>query len=437
MTTVDFDFETRSAAGYDLSSGAPQSLRGLGPQNRGIKAVGTYEYARDPSTCVLIAAWSIDGGPVRSWDITRGGRPVELVEAARAGATMRAHNSAFEWSVWNECAVRQWGAAPLRLEQMECTAARCRAWGLPGALGDAAAVLGTGAQKDKNGARLIKLFSTPQRPTKKKPALWIEPADAPGDFALFVEYCANDVRAQQAISARVPPLPETENAAWALNQRVNARGVHVNRRALIACAGIIESTLATLGAEYALLTGGLGPGQVAGSLRWLAGHSVFLDSFDADAVADAMTKVEPGTPVHRVLAIRAATASASVKKVYAMLAQAGAKDDRIRGLYTYHGARTGRETSHGAQAANLPRGGPAVRRCAACGSWSSSVHALCLHCVADMSGKTGEWNPAAMEAAIALLQAGRTADALAIFHEPLALVSGVLRGMFDSGLQGD
>lgn len=430
---VDLDFETRSAAGYDLTSGRPRSLRGLGDQNRGLKAVGAYRYAEHSTTRVLIACWSIDGGPVRTW---RHGEspPTELVDAARDGATIRAHNAGFEWAIWSACAVRQWGAAPLRIDQMECTAARCRAWGLPGALGDAADVLGTDARKDPEGKRLIALFSVPQRPTKKQPKLWVEPEDAPADFDAFARYCADDVRAQQAISARVPALSPAEHAAWQLNQRVNARGVHVNRPVLLACADIIESTLSTLGAEYAALTGGLGPGQVAESLRWLAGRAVFLDSYDADAVEEALGRVAPGSAEHRVLTIRAACASASVKKTYAMLAQA-CGDDHIRGLYTYHGARTGRETSQGAQAANLPKAGPEVRQCGSCGRWAHHEHTACPWCLSADLDVASEWNPDAMELALELLPQGL---ALAVFggHDPLLLVSGVMRGVFDAGSGG-
>jgi hypothetical protein len=54
-----------------------------------------------------------------------------------------------------------------------------------------------------------------------------------------------------------------------------------------------------------------------------------IRSLDADAVADALRRTDLPDDVRRVLEIRAASGSASVKKLYAMENQT-CRDDRAR-----------------------------------------------------------------------------------------------------------
>jgi DNA polymerase len=127
-------------------------------------------------------------------------------------------------------------------------------------------------------------------------------------------------------------------------------------------------------------------------------------------------------------------ASASVKKVYAIKHQTG-PDGRLRDLYTFHGARTGRPTGNGPQPTNLPKHGPNVVKCPACGRWHGAHSLWCMWCFTFTLRAPGgkEWNPDAMEDALAAISF-RSLDYLeSLFGDALKTVAGVLRGRFVAG----
>src|SRR5690606_7842275 len=104
-----------------------------------------------------------------------------------------------------------------------------------------------------------------------------------------------------------------------------------------------------------------------------------IRSLDSDAVADALKRSDLPSDVRRVLEIRAASGSASVKKLYAMENQA-CRDDRLRDLIKHHGARTGRPTAQSVQPLNLPKAGPKLATCHACDKPYAPTHASCPWC---------------------------------------------------------
>lgn len=137
------------------------------------------------------------------------------------------------------------------------------------------------------------------------------------------------------------------------------------------------------------------------------------------------------TAARRALEIRQAVGSASVKKVFAMLNVVTA-EGRIHDLYTWHGARTGRPTSQGPQAANLPKAGPPVVKCGACGHHHRPDAAVCPWCSfpAPPGRKPLEWNPEAAEDAIQVIQTRQLALVEHVMGDAMAAVAGALRGMY-------
>jgi len=156
---IHIDFETYSEAGYYWGpDGKPHPLR---KGRRGIEIVGSAKYASDPSTRPLSLAYKIGNSPTQLW-IEGMPPPQELIDAVRSGHPVAAWNSPFEYDIWPAA----WGKVPLR--QFVDPSALARAYGLPGSLAKAGAVLKLTHEKLEDGKRLIHKFSVPQVNTGKQ-----------------------------------------------------------------------------------------------------------------------------------------------------------------------------------------------------------------------------------------------------------------------------
>jgi hypothetical protein len=177
-----FDWETYSEAGYQWNYVTQkwESLPGLGPQNRGIGAVGAYNYITHPTFEVLSLAYDLlDGRGMRHWvpHMTEFGladEPHDLIQYAAAGGILEAFNVGFELYVWNLYCAPRWGWKPLLIEQVRCCMAKARAHALPGSLADVGYVLDLVNKKDPMGDYLIKKLTVPKNPGNGGPR---KPAD--------------------------------------------------------------------------------------------------------------------------------------------------------------------------------------------------------------------------------------------------------------------
>jgi hypothetical protein len=173
--------------------------------------------------------------------------------------------------------------------------------------------------------------------------------------------------------------------------------------ALENCAAVLREALAQYNGELLSLTGIDSASKVKQLLAWLRDRSVYLDSLDEESVETALAGPIHDAAARRVLEIRAAIGSASVKKVFSMLNMAG-ENDRLHDLFVYPGARTGRCTGEGPQPTNLPKAGPATYRCG-CGKFFGAHRPTCPFCGAVIAptAKRLEWTPEAAEQAIEVL----------------------------------
>lgn len=333
---VEADFETRS----DVD----------------LKKCGVHVYFESPHARVLIGSYSIDGGPVRRWQY---GEPCpdDLRAAVEAGATISAHNAGFELQCFTWLS-RNAGWPMPALEQFRCTAGTAAAMSLPRALGDLGAALGLDIQKDKEGQRLINLFSKPRRARKGETpdVYWNEPEDHPEDFEKFKAYCDQDVRTEAAADRRMMPLSDYEQRVWTLTERINLRGVRIDRRSARAALRLAEKAKKALDADMRLATGGYvtAATQVAKLTEWIRDQGVPLDSLGKAEITDLLELDDLPAKVRHALEIRQEAAKTSVSKLNAMLARANA-DGRVRGGFIYHQASTGRTQSVGVNFSNLTR----------------------------------------------------------------------------------
>lgn len=421
------DFETYSEAGY-LWDGDRGRWRTAIKNETGIGAVGQWEYASHPSTRVICARWDLrDGAGIGLW---RPGDPLPrpLLDYMAGGGRMSAHNAAFEAAIWAMVCVPRYGWPVVGLWQWRCNAAKARAWGLPGSLGPAAAVLGGGAQKDKRGEALIGLLSVPQNPTKSN--RWrYPPADlAGGLYQEMAEYCAADVAAETGLADRLPELIPFEAEVWQVDQKVNARGVAVDWVSIEYCRAVAEAETARLDQAMATLTRGEVPsGRAAAKLlEWLKARGCSMSGVDADQVAARLLFQAPGK-VREALEIRRDVALSSVSKIDRMTARMGS-DNRLRGLFLYHGCATARWSGVGPQPQNLPADGPEVKRCGACGEFCGACYGSCS-CGGDLA--PAEWCAEAVDQALTDISRCDPEALRARWGcSPLQVVSGCLRGLF-------
>lgn len=314
---------------------------------------GAHVYAADPSTDILVMAWCLGDGPVLPW---RPGEPFPeaLAQHIAAGGEMWAHNAQFERLIWQH-AGRRHGFPPVRLDQWHCTAALAANMGLPRSLGDAAAALGgEQPQKDPTGRRVMLKLSQPRRDGG---GFWARET-APADFAHLDRYCIGDVKAERGLTKRLYAIQPIERDIYLLDQRINDRGIRLDRVLVAAMQEIVDAELARIDARIGEITGyaATAATQVARILSWCQSRGVSLPGLAAGDIRHALKHTDMPNDVEAVLLLRQEAAKSSTAKLQAFTDCAG-NDDRCRGLLLYAGAaRTRRWAGRLAQPQNLPRG---------------------------------------------------------------------------------
>ena len=428
---ADLDFETYSEAGYVWGGARWECLPRASQGKKGLSVVGAARYAEHPSTEILCLAYDLkDGRGRRMWK-AGGLPPVALFRHIARGGLLEAWNVGFERHIWEQICVKRLGWPAVPREQWRCTMAKARAHALPGALGNAAQVIGTAAQKDAAGKRLLDRFSVPRQPTKSDTRLRIRPEEDLEGPRLYA-YCDQDIVTEAEISSLTPDLIESEQEYWLVDQAINSRGVAIDMDSVRGCTAIVEAALARYNTELHTLTGGIvsAASEIQRLTRWLGAQGCHTGSLDEESVTEALTRTDLEPAARRALEIRALVGSASVKKLFAMANQV-CSDGRLRDLYSYHAARTGRPTGNGPQPTNLPASGPPVWWCLCCGKHHGASLSCCPWCgtgvvVSDPHG----WGAPAVEDALEVMRPGSLDLAEMFFGDALPAISGCLRGMF-------
>ena len=431
---ADMDFETYSEAGLAWNPTARRWGSPPGTANkRSISAVGAARYAEHHSTEVLCLKYDLKDGRGRRMWIPGMPDPQDLFDHIAAGGLIEAWNVGFERHIWEKVCVPRLGWPPIPRRQYRCAMAKSRAYGLPGSLSAAAAVTNSIEQKDKDGTRLLNKFSTPRNPTKNDGRLRIRPQDDPADAERLYAYCEQDIVAEAVMSSGTPDLEGEELEYWLADQEINARGVQIDVASVRNCIAVIHATHNRYDHEMSVLTGGVvsAASEIERLKGWTGAQGLLMPSMDEEAVEAALKRDDLNPLARRALEIRSLVGSASVKKLFAMNLQVCA-DGRLRDLFSYHAARTGRATGNGPQPTNLPNHGPAVRHCGCCKRHYGLTKLLCPWCGADptLNGTEVEWNPQAVEDCLYAMNTRSLAIVELYFDEAMAALSGCLRGMF-------
>lgn len=450
---ADMDFETYSEAGYVFHEDV-KKWKCVVKASKGINAVGAPVYSEHPTTEVLSLAYDLkDGTGPHLW-VPGLPAPTKLFDFIASGGLIEAWNSAFEYYIWRNVCHARMGWPELPLHQLRDAMAKSYAFSLPGQLGKAAQVLKVTDQKMSEGQRLLDKFSKPRSPTKHDDRQRLRPTDPDhqGDGQLLYDYNIGDIKAEAAVSARVPDLSPVETELWLLDQRINTRGVYIDRPALANCITIVNQAFSQYAAELQQITGGtvMAASEVAKIMGFVGAQGVVLPDLTADTIEATLKDWDyPDTPGHntarRVLEIRALLGAASVKKLFSIDRRLS-RDGRLRDLFAYHGAdRTGRFAGRGPQPQNLPSSGPKVVLCdpasdrGGCGKHYRPDLETCPWCGTEgwLIAKPVEWSVDAVEDALSVIATQDLHTVEHYFGDAVATVSGCLRGLFSAPPGGD
>ena len=331
------DFETRST--IDLAE------------------VGAWRYAGDPTTGVWCVAYAVDDGPVKIW-IPGQPIPEEFFEAARNPEwIVVAHNDAFERAIEERILAPQYNWPIVPIERHRCTMAMASASALPAKLKTVAEVLQLSARKDDDGARLMQQMARPRKPRAGEDPngiYWHD--DDPEKLERLYAYCQRDVEVERELFHRLPPLTDSEQSLWMLDQQINQRGFYTEGPLLEAASRIAAAAGHAVEDELIRITAGelTSTDQVAALLAWLGEHGCEVKDVRKGTLTHALRRKDLDPIVRRVMELRLGAAHAAAAKIDTLLAWRDA-DSRVRGTLRFHGAGTGRWTGHGPQPQNFKR----------------------------------------------------------------------------------
>jgi DNA polymerase len=245
--------------------------------------------------------------------------------------------------------VERHGFPPIPAGRWVDLRAICSAFGLPRSLDKALAALGLPIVKDKEGQRLVRSLSRPDRRSGLYPEL------TPAVLERVAAYNRIDVLALETMHGRgLHALPASERAVWELDQKINARGIAIDVAFVEAAKQVADQAMGEAVAEFTSLTGGVLPTQVGKIREWLRDQHCALPNLEAETIEEALESAGLPDNVRRALMIRQIVAATSLKKLDAMLAVVE-PDGRAGGLLQYHGATTGRWSGQLIQPQNFPR----------------------------------------------------------------------------------
>jgi DNA polymerase len=326
---------------------------------------GAYNYAQHPSTQLLLFNWAFNDEEVDEWWPSCGKPfPERVKQLIRDGGQLRFHNAGFDRLIFEYVICPDYGVPTPRLEQWYCTAAQARANCAPGKLEDVGRFAGVSMRKDHRGKQLIRQLCIP--PFNNDPALFDE----------FRVYGAQDVRAMRAVAQAQRPLSADELADYHTNERINDRGVLLDRPLAQAAVRYAEEEKVEIQDIVAEITNGeiksvrspkmkkwvldrVGPQAV--ELATVIKEGVEKMSMDKNVRANLLVLAEENpdeVPAEVAEVIQCADDlwASSVAKFQRAEALADEEDFRVRGAFVFAGgSATGRASSFGLQVHNFPR----------------------------------------------------------------------------------
>ncbi len=349
---------------------------------------GVYKHASSPNFDILLFSYAVNGGEVKTVDLASGEKlPEEILKALTDDTVIKwAFNANFErvcLSFWLRKNYPQYfkgyDTDEVGLKNyLDPTSWRCsKVWsnymGVHNKMERVCKVLCLSKQKMEGGKNLIKYFCHPCKPSKANG--WGTrnlPQHNPQKWETFKQYNKRDVEAELEIKEhlKLTPVPDYLWGEYALDQKINDRGVKVDIDFIQHALELIEANRAVCLSEMRQLTGLKNPNSTTQLKVWLKQQGIDLDntekrgdesggkkndgSIDKRKIEELLN--QPSTPesVVQVLKLRQQLSKSSVgkyKKMYEMVCP----DGRVHGCLMFYGALTGRWVGRGVQLQNLPQ----------------------------------------------------------------------------------
>ena len=337
-----------------------------------IQKCGAYKYAESDNFEILLFGVSVDGSPVKVYDLACGDTVPEEILAALSdvNVTKWAFNAAFERICLSNWLKRHHpehfcgysipedpASKYLDPESWKCTMIWSAYMGLPLSLEGVGAVLKLQDQKLKEGKDLIRYFCTPCKSTKSNGGRTRNlPQHDSEKWIRFKEYNRRDVEVEMAIKKRLSkyPVPDFVWDEYHLDQEINDRGIVLDMQVVENAIVFDENTRTELSSAMQDITNLDNPNSVQQMKQWLSDNGLETESLDKKTVKELIHTASEKKIVD-VLLLRQQLAKSSIKKYQAMQ-NAVCNDGRAHGMFQFYGAnRSGRWAGRLIQLQNLPQ----------------------------------------------------------------------------------
>lgn len=348
-----------------------------------LKKRGSYAYAEDKSTEIMLTTYAFGNEEVQAYDATDGGRlPSELRSLLKylsrnPGKKGNPKLIGANYLMFDRLLLRNCWGYDIDPRDIIDTMVRAFRHSLPGSLAMQCEVLQISEElsKDKRGKALIQRFCKPT-PKNYKIRRYTKETH-PGEWLEFIGYGKSDITSMREVYIELPDWGniEFENTVLAIDQRINDRGFFVDTALANAAIDAVKQHKIELQQEAQELIGG----SVTGAAflpainkmlaDWMPDYPQLLNA-QKSTLADLTSELEQRSTEHghseyqlkRLDTIQAlvdmrlgASSTASTKYNPLLLGLSG--DGRRRGCLQYGGAkRTLRWAGKGFQPQNLARG---------------------------------------------------------------------------------
>lgn len=319
-----------------------------------IRTTGAYKYAEAEDFEILIIAYSLDGSEVKSidmYDIDESLYKEFKLALLDSDVTKYAFNSNFE----RTCLARHFKQS-MPPNEWVCTMVNATRVGLPASLDKVGEVLNLQDQKDKSGKNLINYFSKPCKPTKTNGGRTRNlPEHDKEKWQMFVDYCVRDVEVEMNVAEKIKDfhVPTIEQRFWTVDQHINDRGIRLAEDLMLGANELDKISKAELLKQATLLTGLDNPNSPTQLLAWFnTEQGIDIPNLQKKTVQEYVNKTTG--KAKQMLEIRLQMSKTSVKK-YNKMHDMMCSDKRVRGLFQFYGAGTGRWAGRGVQLQNLTK----------------------------------------------------------------------------------
>ena len=298
---------------------------------------GAYKYIEHEEFAPLLLAYALDDDDVQVHDFLHDGPMPSELEWMICNSDIKksAHNAAFERTVLQR--MTRCYQPPEEWIDTMMLSAYC---GLPLGLDAVCKAMHFSEDKQKmsEGKKLIRWFCNPTPAGKFR-----KPEDAPEKWKTFIEYCRQDVVTEREIYNQLQKwLPgESEFELWSLDQRMNDKGIRIDRQLATNAMAFDERYKAELTEKAIALTGIKNPSSVTQIKQYLKEkEGLEVETLNKTALPDVIASLKTDE-AKEFMDIRIDLAKSSTKK-YESMVRCACADDHVRGTLQFYGGHTGR-----------------------------------------------------------------------------------------------